>query len=110
MQKIIYPNLESALRPVSYDVSLPVPIHPGEINQSLISTIDSLLEETKQKSVDYKQKLNSDSLKFNQIELNDFIKYLCFPMIKAELLVSRLTEKNNLESTAKISNFSKEKQ
>jgi len=93
------------MRPVPLEVSLFIPIYSGETDHSLTVTVDSLLEESNHKSEDYEPEDNSEILKFNQFELNDFIKYLCLPNNKAEPLASRLKEKNLLENTAKITHL-----
>ena len=107
--KIIYPNLDSARRPVAHDETLPVPIPPE--NQFLLSN-DSDIDEAASNSpelsedVDYIPDLkNKDP--FNQEELNDLVRDLSLSKDKAELLSSRLSEKGMLQHGVRVSYFRK---
>ena len=88
---LVYPNLSSALKPVPhYQDSLPVSVFTF-----------------------YRIERYSDSeflpqsipMLFTQMELNDSVRYLNLPEKAAELLSSRLKEKNLLDKDTKISYF-----
>ena len=80
--KIIYPNLESAMRSVPCDRSLHITIYSRENDNSFTSNVDIVLEESKQKSEDYEPEDYSEPLRFNQFELNDLMRYFCLPKNK----------------------------
>lgn len=98
---IIYTNLDSAIRPVIHSASLPIPIPPEEglnFNEEM---------ECDQDSFDYDDECPGDanytpvedtpsSQTFNQDELNDLIRDMILSKEKAELLASRLKQKNLL--------------
>ena len=80
--KIIYPNLQSALRPVAHDESLPVPVPPDdeiESNPDEEITEGACVKETTSADLDYtSDERDSSSKKFIQCELNDLIRdYHC---------------------------------
>lgn len=103
--KIVYPDCESALRPVPHSLNIPVPVPPavGDI-ESQTSSDDIDLPDS-----DVYTPLESDVLKqphlINQLELNDLIRDLQLSKEKSELLGSRLQEWNLLAEGTKISNF-----
>ena len=94
---IKYPNLHSALRPVAHCDEVPVPTYTtleisddDEFCQSNVST-DTDDEDFVAPEVDARM-----PQPFNQAELNDLVRDLDLPKSSAELLGSRLKEKNLL--------------
>lgn len=94
-KEIIYPNLPSAIRPILHNESLPVPSPPTNL-ESINEPNNSEDDENQEQDV-YKPEVNDKApILFNQHELNDLVRDLNLPKIKAELLGSRLKSKNLL--------------
>ncbi len=99
-QTLVYRNLASAIRPVSHSDDLPVPIFSVLPQITLPST-----EEHSSPGDDTRdQDFSVEALPqlFSQVELNDLVRDLNFPKNSAELLASRLKEKNPLEKGVHI--------
>lgn len=103
---IEYPNLESAMRPVPHDESLPVP------NASEVWTLEdeeAMLDEPVQMEAagdpDFVPSTSSEPHLISQSELNDLVRDLGLSKSQAELLGSRLQGWNLLSSGTKISVF-----
>jgi hypothetical protein len=91
---ILYSNLPSPLHPVPHGPDVPVPQPPVTL------TDDSTTEEDSDKG-DHDFPFDSECegpQLFTQPELNDLVRDLGLSKEKAELLVSRLQEKNVLAS------------
>lgn len=91
---ISYPNLHSALRPVPHGEGIPVPIPPDSLQALCTTSSDSEFDEP-----DIGSECEFESSKpqlFEQNELDDLVRDLCLTKEKAELLGSRLKEKNLL--------------
>jgi hypothetical protein len=90
---IKYPNLLSAIRPVSHGPDLPVPSPTDNLNdESESSFLQPDTEEMYFEPHQYDRPID----KFIQFELNDLIRELQLTKEKSELLSSRLREKNML--------------
>ncbi|KAI6656196.1 hypothetical protein LOD99_1529 [Oopsacas minuta] len=104
---IKYPNLHSAIRPVPHSIDVPV---PKFTNLDAISEIDdcetrdSLIREDEDFIPCVLSRSNSPQL-FNQSELNDLVRDLDLPKESAELLGSRLKEKNLLLPETKFYSY-----
>lgn len=109
---ISYPNLLSAIRPVEHSEVLPVPEPPDDLNSietELSSDVQSGLDE--QDDEDFQCSMeNVEPKLFNQIELNDLVRDLGLTKEKAELLDSRLKEKNLLTVGTNIYVYRKREQ
>lgn len=109
---ISYPNLLSAIRPVEHSEVLPVPEPPDDLNSietELSSDVQSGLDE--QDDEDFQCSMeNVEPKLFNQIELNDLVRDLGLTKEKAELLGSRLKEKNLLTVGTNIYVYRKREQ
>ena len=91
-----YPDLQSARRPVAHCDEIPVPV-VGELPD--ISDEDSSGVEGNEEEVI----LDEDAPHlFPQMELNDLVHDLGLSKSSAELLASRLKEKNSLSNSACI--------
>lgn len=92
-KEIFYPNLPSAIRPVPHGPDVPVPSVPDSLQNISLSDksdedIDFSDEEFTVPCIEPQQ--------FSQPELNDLVRDLDLPKESAELLGSRLKEKNLL--------------
>lgn len=101
-KNISYPNLDSAIRPVSHSSEIPVPHPPPDLDDILSDAEDSETfapqnESTSDFSVDEGPQL------FSQIQLNDLVRDLGLSKDAAELLGSRLKNKNLLSSGTSFS-------
>ena len=92
-RNIVYPNIPSAMRPVPHSESIPVP-SPSNINPPTETGSDSdTHDETYQPDSLDETRVPSP---FTQHQLNDLVRDLNLPKDAAELLGSRLYEKNLL--------------
>ena len=93
-----YPDLESAHRPVAHCDEIPVPVF-GELPDISDEDSSSVPEDEEEEEV----VLNDDAPHpFSQKELNDLVCNLSLSKSSAELLASRLKEKNLLSDSACI--------
>lgn len=101
--KIVYPNLNSAMRPVPHNESLSIPIPPHDE----IETSDDDRDSHKSTSDENYEPYDHGSAPhtFSQAELNDLVRDLSLSKDKAELLASRMKEKNLLEQGVRITYF-----
>ena len=103
-QSVIIP---SAIRPIPHSDELPIP-EPSEID--LLSSDDaesneecSVSEPCTSRNEEFGITTEPDLI--NESELNDLVRDLNFPKVKAELLASRLKLWNLLQSGVKVCNF-----
>jgi len=108
--KIVYPNLNSAVRPVLRDDHIPVP-QPSENGLAFLEQMEcegSSSPEATQHCSDNQyvpEERTSEPKRFNQQELNDFIRDFSLSKDKAELLASRWKERNLLESDDRVCHY-----
>lgn len=113
-----YPSIPSAIRPIPHCDELPVPLFHG---LATVEDTDSEHEhEADEGCHDEHQESSEDSSsgtqqspvpqQFKQPELNDLVRDLGLSKAAAELLASRLQEKNLLHRSAKVSYFRKRDQ
>ena len=103
--KIVYPDIPSAIKPVKHDTNLPVPDPPQNFNSS---ETDSSTASTHSDSRD--QAYDTDDGKPHlivQSELNDLIRDLNLSKDKAELLASRLKQWNLLSRDTSVTVYRK---
>ena len=110
--KIIYPNLESARRPIPHDDTLPVPVPQLQGLESIeddIQLYDVATGGNEGPSTDHDFVFEGslEPKTFTQDELNDLVRDLALSKEKSELLASRLKEKNLLGKNVLISNYRK---
>ena len=95
-QRIDYPNISSAIRPVPHGEDLPMPEPPKEYNLNL-----EMEEEDMEKTGPHKEEPTDPDFqgpasesphKLTQNELNDLVRDLELPKVKAELLASRMKQ------------------
>jgi len=107
-----YPIISSAIRPVPYTEDLPVPVPP----QQCILDSDDEPTDNREKTTQPSKSTDADftaDLQFNEFlwitqeELNDLIRDLNLPKSKAELLGSRLQQRNLLKENVTISVYRK---
>jgi hypothetical protein len=108
--KIVYPSLESAIRPVAHSDEIPVPV----FNISLSLEEEEAMAEVVEHDVDFVDDdddtgacSNRGPQCFNQQELNDLVRDLALSKELSELLASRLSEKKLLEQGTKITFYRK---
>ena len=99
--KITYPNCESARKPVPHDETNQPPVPPADMTDTS-SSEESTSDMYGDMSVPDAD--NSPHL-LGQAELNDLVRDLKLTKKKAELLGSRLQERNLLKPDTKISHF-----
>ncbi|GBL76983.1 hypothetical protein AVEN_12646-1 [Araneus ventricosus] len=88
-KNISYPNLQSSLRPVPYDLGIPV----------IPKNIEDISPDSDSESVDDNFQCDADNdapQLFTEMELNDFVRDLGLSKESAEILGSRLKEKKML--------------
>lgn len=104
--KIVYPNIPSAMRPVPHGEDLPVPLAPASWQE--ISSSEEDCSEAAGSSKDddfFPEKSSGEPHLISQVELNDLVRELYLSKQQAELLASRLKEWNFLEKDTKISYY-----
>ena len=104
---IEYPNILSAIRPVPHSDELPI-AEPCSID--LLSSDDAKSSEecsVSKPCTSRNEEFGSTTEPhlINESELNDFVRDLDLPKVKAELLASRLKQWNLLQSGVKVCNF-----
>ena len=104
---IEYPNIPSAIRPVPHSDELPIP----ELREIDLLSSDNA-ESSEECSVS--EPCTSRNKKFgvttephliNESKLNDLVRDLDLPKVKAEVLPSRLKQWNLLQSDVKVCSF-----
>ena len=103
-RKWIYPDLESARRPVPHsdEVSIPVFDHLTELLESSDESISSVDAAVTCSSESEFQGAVATPLRFNPFELNDLVRDLNLSKKTSEVLASRLNEKNLLQPGTNI--------
>ena len=120
-QKISYPCIPSAIRPTPHSEELPVPVfngfvlsedegseHDQQEHEGRDDGLQEMVSESEASSSDTKQ--SSAPQQFSQPELNDLVRDLGLSKKAAEVLASRLQEKNLLDHSANVSYFRKRDQ
>lgn len=103
--QIVYPNLDSAIRPVPHDSFLPVPIPPIDGLDSVDTDTDEVTTSVEYHDAEFIPDNDKQPNIFTQGELNDLVRDLSLSKEKAELLASRLKEKNLLATGVKVSHY-----
>ena len=104
--KITYPNIDSALRPVPHDTSMPAPI---SLEDGLAGLSDEVVFDgnscgtSNSTGSEYKPEENLKSILFSYEQLNDLIRDLALSKQKSELLASRLQENNLFQKDVLVS-------
>ena len=103
-RKWIYPDLESARRPVPHSDEVPIPMfdHLTELIESSDESISSVDAAVTCSSKSEFQGAAATPLQFNQFELNDLVRDLNLSKETSEVLASRLNEKNYLQPGTNI--------
>lgn len=103
-KKMIYPDLESAKRPLPHSEDVPVPTL-GDLSD--LSSTESTAIERSQGSTSYEkdsdfEATSSKPILFTQAALSDLIRDLDLSKERSELLASRLKERNLLSAGTKV--------
>lgn len=96
---IVYPSIPSAIRPVPHGEDLPAPLPPAVLENLEENDVESELHTITDDDSDdvYRPEYDVTPQLFSQSELNDLVRDLNLPKESAELLGSRLKNKNLLE-------------
>ena len=106
--KIVYPNLQSALRPVPHGEGLPVPKVPNSLQMPESSSDASSLVECDINHGDHEYSASASNTRLiQQSELNDLVGDLNLSKQQSELLASRLQQWNLLDADVRVSSFRK---
>jgi len=110
-KKITYPNIDSALRPVSHDPSMPAPLSPEDGPASIADEVvvdeDSNLAPSDSTGSEYEPEEKLKTILFSQEQLNILIRDHVLSKQNAELLASRLQENNLLQKDVLVSHYRK---
>ncbi|XP_076057286.1 uncharacterized protein LOC143034826 [Oratosquilla oratoria] len=104
-KSIVYPDLQSAIRPVLHSSDIPVPQPPSELPSDDTSNSD----DSESQDATYTTQLESDKKPhlITQPELNDLVRDLTLTKQQSELLASRLQQWHLLDEEARITVFRK---
>ncbi|XP_076037944.1 uncharacterized protein LOC143030832 [Oratosquilla oratoria] len=104
-KSIVYPDLQSAIRPVLHSSDIPVPQPPSELPSDDTSNSDY----SESQDATYTTQLESDKKPhlITQPELNDLVRDLTLTKQQSELLASRLQQWHLLDEEARITVFRK---
>lgn len=102
---IVYPNLQSAIRPVGHSSDIPVPQPPSTIPSDY--TDSSERSESEDLTYDPQSESEKKPHLITQHELNDLVRDLTLTKQQSELLASRLQEWNLLDEDTRITIFRK---
>jgi len=110
---LVYPNIPSAIWPVSHGDGLPVPEPPENFamysdDDDSISSNGEEQQPSASRDADYLPSRDSSNHKITEGELKDLIRDLELPKNKAELLASRLQQWNILHHSVKVTKFGAE--
>lgn len=100
MKHIKYPNIQSAIRPVPHSDGIPLPICPENVHRASSSSDhehDAVDEDLGASGIH----AGSPQL-FEQVEFDDLVRDLGLSKESAQLLGSRLAERNLLGSSTKF--------
>ena len=105
-QRIDYPNIPFAIRPVPHGEDLPMPEHPKEYNlNSEMEEEDTEKTEPHEEEPtdpDFQGPASESPHKLIQNELNDLVRDLELPKVKTELLASRMKQWKYLDEGMRI--------
>ena len=104
---IEYPNIPSAIRPVPHSDELPIP-ESREIDLLRSDNAESSEECSVSEPCTSRNKkfgVTTEPHLINESKLNDLVRDLDLPKVKAELLASRLKQWNLLQSGVKVCSF-----
>ena len=105
--KITYSNLDSARTPVPHDDTMPPPVPPLHGLDTTNSSTDEHNSDELISSNYTDSDTTEDPILFSQKHLNDLIRDLYLSKEKAELLASRLKERNMVEKDVQVSYYRK---
>ena len=98
--KIQYPNIPSALRPVPHSDDLPIPVPAAHLDD-----LPDTESESPNESDDNYIAADNEPRRFSQDDLDDLIRDLDLSKASAELLASRLLERNLLLTETIITRY-----
>jgi hypothetical protein len=104
-KSIVYPDVESATKPIPHDYSISYPTPPATWSTDSSSDDNSTSNEShssKAQSSDFELPDHSEPHLITQGELNDLMRDLNLTKAQSEILGSRLQQWNLLASDAKV--------
>jgi hypothetical protein len=101
---IKYPDLPSAMRPVSHSEDFPVPQHPENVTFSDDDSDSEVIQEVENPFHDpnFEVSISSEPHLLIQGDLNDLVRHLNLSTKQSELLEPRLKEWNLLHINTKV--------
>ncbi len=108
--KIIYPNLDSARRPIPHDDTLPIPFPSQDILDFIadeMKTEEGAVGGDQLQSMDHDYTVEEilEPKTFTQDELNDLVRDLTLSKEKTLVLASRLKQKHLLDKNVLICHY-----
>ena len=100
-----YPNLPSAMRPTPYSEEIPVLVFEDTSIEESSSSQDETQSIATTDDASFPDDNDEQPKLFSKNELNDLVRDLNLPKDSAELLASRLKDKNMLNGKVKVSFF-----
>ena len=100
-----YPNLPSTMRPTPHSEEIPVPVFKDTCTEESSSSEDETQSIATTDDAFFPDDNDKQPELFSQNELNDLVRDLNLPKDSAELLASRLNDKNMLNDEVRISFF-----
>ena len=108
-QRIDYPNILYAIRPVPHGDDLPVPEPPKEYNLNSETEEEDPEKkgphEEEPTDPDFQSPASESPHKLTQNELKDLVRNLELPKVQAELLASRMKQWKYLDEGVKITRY-----
>ena len=95
-KNISYPNIQSAIRPIPHGPGVPIPSPPDSLDDILDDHETLAQQGDSEEDSGCYDPSTTDSIPFSQYELNDLARDLGLPKDSAEVLGSRLKDKNML--------------
>ena len=112
IQKLNYPCVSSAIRPIPHSEEIPMPTVPENLRargQCNVDSDDALCSATTSEgdcvSSDNESTTKLEPRPFSQADLNDLMRDMNLSISQSELLASRLQERNLLEKGVKVTFF-----
>lgn len=105
-KRILYPDLQSAIRPVAHSSEIPIPLPPsGTTDDDTESSMSSDEHESQEDCYAQQSEIDKSPQLITQSKLNDLVRDLSLTKQQSELLASRLQEWNLLDENTRITEF-----
>lgn len=104
---VIYPNVPSAIGPVPHCETLPIPVPPNSFEEIDSSSSDDSKASTSSNSIYEASTITNVPQLFEQSDLDDLVRDLNLGKKHAEILGSRLQQRNMLAESTRITVYRK---